>query len=674
MKFAHPEFLYALSALAIPVLIHLFNFRRFKTVYFTNVRFLRELQEQTKRQSQLKHYLVLLSRLLAITFLVLAFAGPYRAEEQLNSGGKNFVSLYLDNSFSMDGQSSEGRLLDVAKQRAIEVVESYNTSDRFQILTNDFEGRHQRWLTQESVIDEIERVELSETVRSLEQVYRRQADLRAQADADARYQPLWFSDFQRNSSELTTWQPDSAFPVRWVRFEPEIEQNLYIDSVAFDRPLRQPEQNEALRVWISYSGDEPRADIPLRLLLNGQQKALSTFSIAPGERKEVVLSYLNGEAGNYKGEVQIEDYPITFDDRFFFQYQVREQVSVLEIHEDVFSASPLTLLFQRPEFQYERTSIQGIDYARLGNFDLVILNYPKQLPTGLAGELNRFMEKGGSVALFAGTESQNLELLGNLGLGPALRDTVRLNRIEYRHPLFADVFEAQPERMDFPTVFEFRPVTIAPQAEILMEMENGLPYLFRLPKENGSLFVFVTDLQNASGNFPRHALFPPTLYNLAYLSVPEPALYYTLGRVEMIELSGIVDPTENSDVPFQLAGRESNTIPGQQIRQGDLLLETFEAVNDAGWYTLQRADSTYGYLAFNYDRRESDPSVWSNDDLDAALTQWPEQARSRYSGERTQLAGVMQKDTAGQTFWKICILLTLFFVLVEVLLLKFWKR
>ncbi|MCE2495675.1 MAG: BatA domain-containing protein [Flavobacteriales bacterium] len=674
MKFAHPEFLYALSALAIPVLIHLFNFRRFKTVYFTNVRFLRELQEQTKRQSQLKHYLVLLSRLLAITFLVLAFAGPYRADKDLDSGSVNFVSLYLDNSFSMDGQSSEGRLLDVAKQRAIEVVESYGTADRFQILTNDFEGRHQRWLTQESVIDEIERVGLSENVRSLEQVYRRQADLRSQAAADARYQPLWLSDFQRNSSDLTTWQPDSAFPVRWVRFEPELEQNLFIDSISFDRPLRQPEQNEILRVWIEYTGEDSRADIPLRLLLNGQQKALSTFSIAPGERKEVVLNYLNGAAGNYRGEVQLEDYPITFDDRFFFQYQVREQVSVLEIHEDVYSASPLAMLFERMEFQYERTSIQAIDYARLGNFDLVILNYPKQLPTGLAGELNRFMEQGGSVALFAGTESNYLELLGNLGLGNALKDTVKLNKIEYRHPLFADVFEAQPERMDFPTVFEYRPAVIAPQAEILMEMENGLPFLYRLPKENGSLFVFVTDLQNASGNFPRHALFPTTLYNLAYLSVPEPAPYYTLVRTDMIELRGIVDPTENSDIPFHLAGQESNSIPGQRIQQGNLLLETFESVEDAGWYSLQRADSTYGYLAFNYDRTESDPTVWTDEELDIALAQWPDQARNRYSGERTQLAGVMQKDAVGHSYWKLCILLTLLFVLVEVLLLKFWKR
>lgn len=673
MKFAHPEFLYALFALAIPVLIHLFNFRRFKTVYFTNVRFLRELQEQTKRQSQLKHYLVLLSRLFTVAFLVFAFAGPYRADEAQSSGTQSFVSLYIDNSFSMDGQSSEGRLLDVAKQRAVEVVESYGSTDRFQILTNDFEGRHQRWITQEAAVNELEQIELSPQVRPLEQVYRRQADMRSEMDRDGVFEPIWFSDFQRNGNEFSAWQPDSSFPVRWVRFEPEIEQNLYIDSVSFDRPLRQPDQNEVLRVWVRFAGAEARTDIPLRLLLNGQQKALSTFSVEPGERKEVVLSYLNGGPGFYRGEVQLEDYPITFDDRFFFQYEVREQVSVLELHEDVYSASPLTLLFQRSEFRYDRVSVQAVDYARLGRYDLVVLNNPKNLSTGLAGELNRFMEAGGTVALFAGPISSGLELLGDLGLGAALKDSVKLNKIEYRHPLFADVFEAQPERMDFPQVFEYRPAVIAPQAQILMEMENGLPYLYRLPKENGQLFVFVTDLQNASGNFPRHALFPPTLYNLAYLSVPEPAPYYSLGREELVELKGVADASESGDDPFRLEGEVLSAIPAQRIQRGTLLLETAESVEDAGWYQLNRQVSTYAFLAFNYDRRESDPAVWTSEELENATLDWPENARQQYVGERSQLAGMLQKDSLGRSFWKLCILLTLLFVLIEVLLLKFWK-
>jgi len=69
MQFLYPSFLYALLALAIPIIIHLFFFRRFKKVYFTNVRFLKEIKEETSARQRLKNLLVLLMRLLARQFI-----------------------------------------------------------------------------------------------------------------------------------------------------------------------------------------------------------------------------------------------------------------------------------------------------------------------------------------------------------------------------------------------------------------------------------------------------------------------------------------------------------------------------------------------------------------------------------------------------------------------------
>ena len=51
MKFLYPQFLYALALVAIPIIIHLFNFRKFRTVYFSNVQFLKSVKEKTKSQS-----------------------------------------------------------------------------------------------------------------------------------------------------------------------------------------------------------------------------------------------------------------------------------------------------------------------------------------------------------------------------------------------------------------------------------------------------------------------------------------------------------------------------------------------------------------------------------------------------------------------------------------------
>ena len=108
MKFLYPQFLYALTAVLIPIIIHLFNFRKFKTVYFSNVRFLKDIKKETKAHSQLKHLLILLSRILAISALVFAFAQPYIPVNNTIIHDKYAVSIYIDNSFSMNAENENG--------------------------------------------------------------------------------------------------------------------------------------------------------------------------------------------------------------------------------------------------------------------------------------------------------------------------------------------------------------------------------------------------------------------------------------------------------------------------------------------------------------------------------------------------------------------------------------
>ena len=84
MRYQNPQLLYALFAIAIPILIHFLNLRKHKKIYFSSVRFLKEIKENKNKRSKLKNLLLLLSRVLAITFLVLAFAKPYIPVNEYN--------------------------------------------------------------------------------------------------------------------------------------------------------------------------------------------------------------------------------------------------------------------------------------------------------------------------------------------------------------------------------------------------------------------------------------------------------------------------------------------------------------------------------------------------------------------------------------------------------------
>src|SRR3989339_322968 len=143
MRFLSPGFLFALLTIAIPVIIHLFNFRKFKKVYFSNVRFLKNVQIQTSSRQHLKDRLILATRILAISFLVLAFARPYiPVADQQNAFQQEVLSIYIDNSYSMEAVNKEGTLLDEAKRRAREIASAYSLNDKFQLLTNDFGGKY----------------------------------------------------------------------------------------------------------------------------------------------------------------------------------------------------------------------------------------------------------------------------------------------------------------------------------------------------------------------------------------------------------------------------------------------------------------------------------------------------------------------------------------------------
>jgi len=243
MKFVYPEFLWALFALAIPIIIHLFNFRKFRKVYFSNVSFLKEVKQETQSKSQLKHILVLIMRMLAIACLVLAFAIPYIPGEGRQSAGDRAVSIYLDNSFSMDGVSTNGRLFEIARNRIIELVnDSYETTDRFQLITNDFEGKHQRLVNRDEFLKLVNETEISATTRKLSEVMARQQDALAEGEIPEQH-AFWFSDFQKSVTDLDALPADSGMTVYLQPVQAEEVRNLYIDSIWFNTPVRQLNQS-----------------------------------------------------------------------------------------------------------------------------------------------------------------------------------------------------------------------------------------------------------------------------------------------------------------------------------------------------------------------------------------------------------------------------------------------
>ena len=185
MNFLYPGFLFALFALAIPIIIHLFNFRRYKKVTFSNVKFLKNVKERTQAQSQLKHLLVLIARLLALACLVFVFAQPIILQDDVdNFSGKKAVSIYLDNSFSMNALGDNGNLFETGRQFAYNISEAYGNADEIQLLTNNFAAEQQRLYSKEGISNLLDKAEISASLRDVNQIVTRQLEALNKSDAD----------------------------------------------------------------------------------------------------------------------------------------------------------------------------------------------------------------------------------------------------------------------------------------------------------------------------------------------------------------------------------------------------------------------------------------------------------------------------------------------------------
>ena len=132
MEFVYPGFLWLLSLISIPIIIHLFHFRKYKTLYFSSLQFIQKIDQENKSTQKLKHLLILLSRILLIIAAVLAFAQPYIPANGIKDhNGNNVIALYLDNSFSMTAKGVEGELLSEGREIIRKIIIDAGVSTKF---------------------------------------------------------------------------------------------------------------------------------------------------------------------------------------------------------------------------------------------------------------------------------------------------------------------------------------------------------------------------------------------------------------------------------------------------------------------------------------------------------------------------------------------------------------
>jgi hypothetical protein len=669
MKFLYPEFLFGLFTLAIPIIIHLFNFRKSKKVYFSSIRFLQNIKKSTSQKRKLKHYLILFSRLLFLTFLVLAFAQPFLPGTDRNPQAES-VYVYLDNSSSMSNRT-EGTTtsLNLGMDYLSKILELYPTNTSYKLVTNEF-APFSNTLKSVSEIEEImTEVRLSTISRTLPEAYSRLTS--SSVNETARNKDIFvITDFQKSTvGDLSQINFDTLDQVFIAPIQFRQTKNIFVDTVFLSNPFLVADEKNKLNVVLKNSGLEDADEVPLKLFINNIQTASSVLTIPAGGEQAITFEIsFNLEQVN-KCRISFEDYPVTFDNDFYFVLRLENKINILEISHEA-GISPIGLVYGNSGlFAYASQNADNLDYNLIRQNDLVIVSGLNSIDNSLSLELNNHIDLGGSVLIIPG---ENADISGYQYLVPSARaataDTTRISIAmpDLNDPFFENIFESSNERFDMPNALPV--ISWGGQQLNLLKLRNNLNFLSGF-RSQGTVFVLASPLDDQFTNFHRHALFVPVMYRMASLSKKSfEAPYY---NINLPTISLRLDSLNKQDIFKMLdANQENELIPNQRISVNELVMELPKNTLQPGYYELMLGTQSRATLAFNLDKNESyleqlsQDEIFSEFDNNSNLTIFDVNDADNFSKE-------VKKNKFGVPLWKYAIILSLLFLLAEVLLIRF---
>lgn len=642
MQFKHPEILYFLFLLVIPILVHLFQLRKFKKEYFTNVKLLRQLQQETRKSSTLKKWLLLATRLLLLALLIFAFAQPFfTAKEAKNK--ENELIILVDNSFSMQAKGNKGELL---KRSIQELLESLPETQNFSLLTNN----NVFWdVDIKTIQSELQKIEYSALPFELDFLLTQIDSKKPNTKKDY----LIITDaIGTNSKKIEDLNQTNQ--VYFINPVAENKNNISIENVTLSQVL---DAFYEIKITLKSYGKTEEA-IPVAVY---NKEALIAKSQVTFDKTEKELK-INIPKNSFHGKVTLQDNSLQYDNEFYFSIsQPKKQNAIIIGTEE--KNKFLNKILTENEFVVTNTELTKLNYSSIENQQTIILNEISEIPQALGTTLLSFYNKGGTIILIPSIENniQNLNnFCKNFGSFKFLNTTdteKQITKISFNHPIYKNVFEKKVSNFQYPKVTK----SFIPSGNGLpiLQFEDNTNFAFSISNKIGNLFVFTAPINKQNSNFQNSPLIVPTFYNMSQSKTNSKTNTFTIGENETI----IIDAILSKDEVVSITNKQNSFIPQQQIINAKVKLAFGDYPELAGNYNIKQTENTIEEISFNYPRTESDLNNTNTTLFNKTTTvNSIEIVLNDLHSKRT--------DTA---LWKWFIIGTLLFLLIELLIQKFVK-
>jgi len=641
MQFKNPELLYALFLLVIPILIHLFQLRRFQKVEFTNVKFLKSVKLQTRKSSQLKKWITLLTRMLLLACVIFAFAQPFIPNtEDFNETQETVI--YLDNSFSMEAKGSNGTLLNEAIQ---DVINTLPEDETISLFTNNKTYRN---TTVKALKNDLIQLTHSPTQLNYDAAYLKGKQLFSNQGGATKNLVL-VSDFQQKEN-LLNFETDSTIQLKLVQPKSTLVSNISIDSIFVSNTTA-----ETLDLIVKLSNESKPIDNVTISLFN-DDVLLTKSAIDIDKEAEATFTIPNNKVLN--GKLMIDDAGLQYDNTFYFNINSKPKIKVLAINESA-DDSFLNRIYTDDEFDYKSFKLNALNFNLIPNQNLIILNELNTISNALKTALVAFKNDGGKLVIIPSNEidintyNQAFKDLNINYFSNQNTNEKRITSINYNHPLLANAFYSKVTNFQYPKVeTSYR---FSSNSNHVLSYEDGSPFLVG----NTNTYAFSSALNSDNSNFNNSQLIIPVLYNMGLQSLKFSKLYYTIGQSNSIA----IQTTIGQDDILTLDSEDTSVIPLQKTYSKSVVLETEDFPNTAGILSVKNKENTLQNLSFNYNRLESNLSYYDLNTL----------TNANIESSLANTINNIKSSTNVNALWKWFVIFALAFLIIEMLLLKYLK-
>ena len=681
MHLQYPQFLWTLSLIIIPVILHLFNLQRHKTIYFSDLSLLKSIEIESRKKSKLKNLLLLLTRIFMIICIVIAFCQPFFNNNQ-NTPNTNSseIGIYLDNSYSMSRSENNQSLFNEAKNDVLDLINLYNQETNFLITTNKKSLNKSYSLNKEQAIDFIQRTNLCGENLNLDQIF----TIQKEQFKNKKIQNYWFTDLQKNSFTPTSSLDSSINThVNLIFYENNSISNVSIDSVWFKENERKILVEDEIYVKVK-NWSNSIVDVQLKLVINENELVTQKLiKLNHFEEKEISIKYLLKKEGVKKGVIYINDAnlnDVLYDDKMIFNYSTVDRYKVLYMYDDSsYNKNAFSSLYKTiKEVEFNFLNINdGFSSSDL-ECNLLIFDELKQIPDNLSQNLrNQHIIFIPSVTSEISIKNSNRFLNNyNITLKKSKDNKSRLNENYIDKDFFKNVFKRIEDNMDLPYFNSSLEVTSDIKLKSILKYEDNKDFLVRATFNSNNLFLFTSSFQEKNSNISKHALFVPLMLKIKDYTSINQQIYVELPSIKPISISSEINQSGQLLISSDESDKKTNSFyPTIKSKNGTTFIHTENQIEDDGHYNILFRDSIVKTFSVNYNRSESNLDFFSLKDFKTSLknNHLNQLFSLNEQFNKTQIKSIaslqLRKD-----YWIYFVVLALIFIILEIIIIKYYEK